>query len=155
MTASLLIFLLFIYSLLFVGDRGRNGIYRIPVGGSRQPIDVLGIQCPLAMALSYKTGNIYTMDSCSHYMKSSKIDGSDPETIMSDIGQGFVYGSSMFKDKLFWTQATATSYVKSLDMNTNITQNIYFKIGDIFNDIMVVHSSNQPTGMIRMHVTVT
>ena len=155
MTASLLIFLLFIYSLLFVGDRGRNGIYRIPVGGSRQPIDVLGIQCPLALALSYKTGNIYTVDSCSHYMKSSKIDGSDPETIMSDIGQGFVYGMSMFKDKLFWTQATATSYVKSLDMNTNITQNIFFKIGDIFNDIMVVHSSNQPTGVTRMHVTVT
>ena len=136
------------YSLLFWGDRDGNGIYRIPVNGARKPKKVTNILCPFSMALSYNTGNIYTVDSCIQLLKSSKIDGSNQEVIIPNIGSGFVYGSSVFGDRLFWSQASSVSVVKYFNIKMGTSHEIFQRSMNIFYDVMVVHSSNQPPGII-------
>ena len=135
--------------LLFLGIRDGGGIYRIPVNGTEGRADrIVDMLCPYSMTLSFKTGDIYALDSCFNYVKSSKIDGSHLELVIPNIGVGFVYGSSMFGDKLFWCQVSDGSSVKYFDMNTTTNHDIFQTSTDIFTDVTVVHSSNQPSGIV-------
>ena len=104
--------------------------------------------CPFSMALSYNTGNIYTADSCIKLLKSSKIDGSNQEVIIPNIGSCFVYRSSLFGDGLFWSQASSVSVVKYFNIKMGTSHEIFQRSMNIFYDVMVVHSSNQPPGII-------
>lgn len=146
----ILYILLLINSLLFWGDRERNGIYRISVNGTGEQNEILSELCPHSLTLSYKTGNVYTLDSCSTNLKSSRIDGSNRKVLLSHIGYGFVYGSSMFENKLYWSQSSGeVSIVKSLNMSGSVSQGVFEskRRGELFNDMMVVHPSNQPSGI--------
>lgn len=138
----------FIGRLLYLGDQERTGIYSIPVSGEGEQKEVLSdVLCPYTMTLNYKTGNIYAMDTCSQVFKSSRIDGSNNRVIFDNSLHGFVLGSSMFEDKLFWTQSTTVSSVKYLDMNGSSTsEEVLLQTRGIYNDLVVVHPSNQPSG---------
>ena len=140
------------HRLLFLGMRDGGGIYRIPVNGTEGRANhIVDINCPYSMTLNFKTGDIYTLDSCSNFMKSSKIDGSHQEMVIPNIGYGFVYGSSVFGDKLFWSQVSGGSTVKYFDMNTTTSHDIFQRVTDIFTDITAVHSSSQPSGIVLTH----
>ena len=141
-----------IYRFLFLGIRNDGGIYRIPVSGMKGRTNrVIHSNCPYSMTLNIKTGDIYTLDSCSNFVKSCKIDGSSQKMAISNIGYGFVYGSSMFGEKLFWSQISGGSTVKYFNMNTTTSYEIFQRNTDIFMDIAVVHSSNQPSGLVIAH----
>ena len=136
-----------------MGIRDGGGIYRIPVNGTEGSANhIVNMDCSYSMTLSFKTGDIYSLDSCFNNVKSSKIDGSHVELVIPNIGVGFAYGSSMFGDKLFWSQVSDGSSVKYFDMNTTTSHDIFQRSTDIFTDVTVVHSSNQPSGIVLTHL---
>ena len=116
------------------------------MSGLREPKGVLHLDCPLSLTLSFQTGNVYAVDSCSKTITTSKIDGSNQEIIVSNIGSGFAFGSSVFENKLFWSLTAEISTVMYYDLNMSTSHKLFLKSSDIFNDLMVVHSSNQLSG---------
>lgn len=134
--------------MLFWGDRNKRGILRTSINGTGDPTEVLrGIGCPNSVALNCRTGFVYSIDACTGAMKTSRLDGSNEETLSRKITNGFVTSAAMYSDRFFWTTTQKLSAAVKYTEMESVSGHEYFTLrGDTFDDVAIVHPSNQPPG---------
>lgn len=117
------------------------------MNGTGSQTEILSdIPCPHSLALNCRTGYVYTIDACTGAMKTSRIDGSDEETLSRRITSGLVSGVSMYSNKVYWTAQTGTADVRYTEMESDLSQDYFTMKFEIFSDVAIVHPSNQPSG---------
>ncbi len=137
------------YSWLYLANM--TNIYRIPLNssGNSEPVKIVETYCTSSFALDYKARNIYMFDGCIYQLQASKIDGSDIRLInLNEDATTFPYGTSLYKDELFWIESKREGALVNCFNTTNSAMHSVYRspYSHVFYDIQVVHASNQPSG---------
>ena len=138
--------------MLLMGDTGRDGVYKLPLNGSEEVKLLDEIYCPDSLALDFKTRSLYVADGCSYQLSASNMDGSDYRSILIDERTvTFPKGSSVYHNDIFWTKRGKTSSVECFNKETVRHIGIY-STNELLSDLIIVHSSNQPSGKFAIHI---
>lgn len=128
-----------------MGDRKREGIYRVPMDGDKDDEKIIDTQCPDSLALDYKSRYLYWIDGCNYQLGTSKVDGTLDHLLRTGANRFFPYGCSVLKSHIYWTQAGDVSFVYCFETKSAVEDEIYSQKNTIMRDIQIVHPSNQPS----------
>ena len=129
-----------------MNDLQRRGIYRIRIKDGQEVKIVGDIMCPYSLSLDYNSRDLYWTETCTYELRTSKIDGSNPETLPTGLNQFFAFGSSVYDGHVFWTQISDQSTVDCYERKTDTNHRIYtMEETQILQDLQIVHTTLQPS----------
>ncbi len=137
------------FSLLIWSEKHKNGIFSTSINGTGEVTEVMNVTSPYPLTINFRTNSLYTMGQSTGELKTSKIDGSNEKVLSRKLtNSGLVQSATMYDDKIYFTKNDISAVIEYVVMeDTTVEMGNYFTTSfESFNDMAIVHHSNQPSG---------